>query len=241
MIKNISSEQIIIWIKKNIQKILILLSLCIFSAVAFIVWEQWEKKKEGELQTQLYQYQKDLKQLIEKEAKKKDTKKESFFEKKSAPVFTQEMRQKALKYEKLIKSQPRNRVAGSFAIDLADFYYQRGEREKAKKLISLFALPEKSSNIYHLAVLQLASYYMNEQNCSSALKLLEALSLNKKASAFHLESDFQQAICLDHLKKYHLAVKKYESIINKAPETYRGRLAEDYKKILLLNKNSGQK
>ena len=78
---------------------------------------------------------------------------------------------------------------------------------------------------------------MDEKECEKALALLEALSLNEKASSFHLESDLQQALCLEHLNRYEQALEKYENILSKDSEGYIGRLAQDYKKILVLNRN----
>ena len=120
---------------------------------------------------------------------------------------------------------------------MADFYYRYGEREKAKELLSLFAFPKKVSSLYHLASFQLAAYYMDEKECKNALVLLSDLSLNKKAATFHLESDLQQALCLESMNRYEQALHKYEKILNKDPGGYTGRLAQDYKKLLILNKN----
>ncbi len=242
MFKNINPEQIAFWLKKHLKKILFVFSLMTLLALAFIGWSEWRKKEETKIQNSLYEYQEALNKLRERiEVDKKNTL--DFLiesdEKKFVP--TEEMKKKADLYERAITQHQSYQASAVFAIDLADFYYEYGEIEKAKELLLLFAFPKKASNIYHLASFQLASYYMDEKDCEKALALLEALSLNEKAEYMHLESHLQQALCLEHLKHYEQALRKYEDILNKDPEGYTGRLARDYKKILILNKNSARK
>ena len=237
--KNITSEQIALWIRRRFKRILFAFSFAVLLALALIVWSQWIKNQEKQVQESLYQLQKTLHTLVKNsEGITKEKALESVEpDKRKTSVFNQEMKDQAYSYEQAIRQHQKSRTSVVFAMDLADFYYQRGEVEKAKQLLSLFVFPAKPSSIYHLASFQLSSYYMDTKECEKALEILSQLSLNKKAAPFHLESDLQQALCLEHLNRYDQAFHKYESVINKDPEGYTGRLAQDYKKLLILNKS----
>jgi len=226
---SVTSEQIALWIRRHFKSILFAFSFSVLTAVAFIGWSQWVKNQEKQIQESLYQLQKSLHALVESS--------EKTTEKKKTPVFDQEMKDQAHSYEQAIMQHQKSRTAVIFAVDLADFYFQRGEVKKAKQLLSLFAFPSKSSSIYHLASFQLSSYYMDTKECEKALEILSQLNLNKEAAPFHLESDLQQALCLEHLNLYDQACYKYESVVNRDPEGYTVRLAQDYKKLLILKKN----
>ena len=238
--KKINPEQMVLWIKQNFKKILWISSFSALAVLVFIGWSQWEKNQERQIQDSLYELQKSLKELVEKSGEK--TKEKSLdllknSDPKGNPVFSQEMKEKARFYEEAIKQNQKRRAAIAFSVDLADFYYRRGEKDKAKELLALFAFPDKSSNGYHLASFQLASYYMDAKECEKALAILSHLNRNPKALYFHLESELQQAICLEHLNRYDQALHKYEAVINKDPQGYTGRLAQDYKKLLVLSRN----
>ena len=238
--KSITSDQIAFWIKKHLKKILFLLCVLIFMSVAFIIWKKWDKGQEDAVQSALYDLQKSLSALTEKKESKSQEEALEIGKEDPIPPLTGEMRQKAALYEKAIKENQSRKIAVAFAIDLADFYYRYKETDKAIKLLSLFALPSKKLALYHLASFQLATYYMdydNEEGCPKALEILSALRANKKASSFHLESDLQQAFCLEHLNRQKEALYKYENVLKNDPEGYSGRLAKDYKKLLILNKN----
>ena len=229
--KKINPEPMVLWIKQNFKKILWISSFSALAALVFIGWSQWEKDQERQIQDSLYELQKSLKELVEKSGGKT----------KENLVFSQEMKEKARFYEEAIKQNQKSRVAIAFSVDLADFYYQRGEKDKAKELLALFAFPDESSSGYHLASFQLASYYMDEKECEKALAILSHLNRNPKALYLHLESELQQAICLEHLNRYNQALHKYEAVINKDPQGYTGRLAQDYKKLLVLSRNLKRK
>ena len=239
--KGITSDQIAFWIRVRIKTILLALSFIVLMVCAFIGWNRWKEKQENKLQDSLYAFQKSLHTLVgdpERQSKEKNL---NFLtnsgKHKKPPVFNQEMKDKARSYEEAIRENQKSRISAVYAVDLADFYYQRAESKKAKELLALFAFPEKSSSIYHLASFQLVSYYMDDKECSKALEILSVLVLNKKAVPFHLEGNLQEALCLEHLNRYEQALHKYEAVINKDPEGYTGRLAQDYKKLLILNRN----
>lgn len=242
--KSIDTEEIALWIRENFKGILFLLSFLALSALAFIGWNKWKENREEQIQSSLYIFQKKLSKLVEDTEKGKDGKKENILSQpleKKAPAFTPDMKSTALSYEKAIEQHHNSQSVVVFAIDLADFYYQRGDLEKAKKLLSPFVLPEKPLDIYHLASLQLAAYYMDSKECDKALVILSALVKNKKASSLHLEIKLQEAFCFEHLSQYDRALKNYEWIINQDLEGYIGKLAQDYKKMLLLKRNLKKK
>ena len=144
------------------------------------------------------------------------------------------MEQRAYSYEQAVRKNKKFQSAVAGAIDLADFYYRYGKKDQAKELLSLFASPLKKRSLYHLVVFQLAGYYMNEKNCKEALPLFSQLISNKKAKAFHLESRLQKAVCLEADGNYQLALEEYEQINIENSKDYIGRLANDYKKLLIL-------
>ncbi|MDE0092647.1 MAG: tetratricopeptide repeat protein [Oligoflexia bacterium] len=232
LFKSMTREQLILWVRKNLKMILSAFVVAILLSVCFLTWNWWKKKQEYKAQVSLYRLQRSLQALLPEEEtpfnflKTKDVQKEF--------VLTKDMEQKALLYEQAIKRSQRFQTAVSFAIDLADFYYRYGQKEKAKEVLSLFAFPLKSHSLYHLAVFQLAGYYMNEKNCEKALPLLSQLSSNEKASAFHLESRLQKSLCLESMNRYTEALGEYEKLDSENPDSYIGRLAQDYKRLLIL-------
>ena len=238
--KGITSNQIAFWMRVRIKTILLALFFIVLMACAFIGWNRWKEEQENRIQDSLYAFQKSLHVLVgdpERQSKEKNLNLLTNSGKHKPPVFNQEMKDKARSYEEAIRENQKSRISAVYAVDLADFYYQRAESKKAKELLALFAFPEKSSSIYHLASFQLVNYYMDDKECSKALELLSVLVLNKNAVPFHLEGNLQEALCLEHLNRYEQALHKYEAVINKDPEGYTGRLAQDYKKLLILNRN----
>ena len=229
----LTREQITLWIGKNLKVILSAFSVLTLMAIGALTWNWWKKEQEYKAQVSLYTLKMSLKALTKEE----DESSFSFLMKEESDkelVLTKEMEQRALFYEQAVKQNQSFQTAVSFAIDLADFYYRYGQKEKAKKLLSLFSLPLKSHSLYHLAVFQLANYYMDEEDCEKALSLLSQLISNKKASAFHLESRLQRALCLESLNRSKSALEEYERINIENSKNYIGRLAQDYKKLLIL-------
>lgn len=236
-VKNITSEQISLWIGQNFRGLIVAFSSFALIALAFVGWGQWIKKEEIKIQNSLYGFQQSLNKLTGEPKEKENPL--DFLDKpkkKEKLVFNQEMKDKARLYDEAIRKNQKSRVAVSFAVDLANFYYQRDEKQKAKELLSFFALPNKSLDSYQLASFQLAGYYMDDRECEKAMPILSDLIKNKNAGFLHLEAELQSAICLEHLKRYNQALNKYESIINKEPEDYIGRLAQDYKRLLILKR-----
>ena len=224
-------DQLVLWLGKNFRILVIFFGIAVLIAVGVLIWNWQKKELEYKARVSLYKAQQSLKALVKDEDKIPSLKDEKT-EKKL--VLTKEMEQKALFYEKAVKQNKKFQTAVLFAIDLADFYYRYEEKEKAKELLSLFALPLESHSVYHLAVFQLANYYMSDKKCEKALPLFSQLSSNEKASAFHSEVSLQKALCLEAMNRYKSALKEYEKLEIENPESYIGSLAKDYKRMLVL-------
>lgn len=242
--KNFSSEAFVIWLSRELNRILWLMAFISFTIVAFLIWNQYQNTENKKLENALYVQQAALKQLIEKsEPVQKEPDKENPFQDipdQKPKIFSKPMKEQASSYARLIKAHPGRVSAASFAGDLADFYWQREERAEAIDLLLPFAQAKKSLNIYHLLSFQLASYYMDEKKCEAAIPLLSALITNEKARFLHLESRLQKAICLEHLKRREAALHEYESIIHQ-DSGYLGRVAQDYKRLLILKNQLKEK
>ena len=231
--KNMNPERFVFWLEKNLKAVLLAFVFGLFLVGGWVAHNWWEQKQEIKISKSLYQFQKDLQLLAEKP--KGDSLKD--LEKKDEKlIWTEELRSKTSAYERAVREKPKSRIAVRFAIDLADFYYRHQKKQKAKNLLSLFALAGKSSSLYHLASFQLATYYINDRDCQKALPVLKTLSANEKAQTFHAESALQQGICLEFLNQGHLALEQYDKLINEYPEDYISRLAKNYKNLLILNK-----
>ena len=234
--KLFTRDEIVFWIQKNLKVILGFFLVLTLSAVAFLTWHWWSYNQEYKAQVSLYKLQKALKLV----AKEDDSKKPFNFLQGGEPekelIFTEEIQKKTKDYEETVKQHQNFQTSVMFAIDLADFYYRYGQKEKAIELLSLFADSSKKHTLYHLAVFQLASYYMNENKCEKALPLYSDLFANKEAVAFHLESRLQKAICLEAMGRYKSALEEYEKINLEKSEEYIGKLAQDYKRMLILKK-----
>ena len=231
--KAITREKIVSWQLENLKAILSFISILIFIAVAILTWNWQKKQQEYKAQVALYKFKLSLKDLTKED---EDNKNFNFLKKEEDKklVLTQDMEKLASSYEQVIKEQKKFQTAVASAIDLADFYYRYGKKEQAKKLLSLFAFPLKKHSLYHLAVFQLVSYYMNEKDCEKALPLLSKLISNKKAKAFYMESRLQKALCLEAEGKSKLALEEYEKLNIENSDNYLGRLAKDYKSLLIL-------
>ena len=232
--KSLTREQIVLWMGKNLKWLSGILAVLVLIGVSGLIWSWLIKEREYKAQAALYKAQRPLKALAKEESGKSPV---SFLMKEDKElVLTKDMEQKANLYEQAVKQNQKLQTTVSFAIDLADFYYRYGQKEKAKELLSLFALPLEQSSVYHLAVFQLANYYMGGKDCAKALSLFSQLLSNKKANAFHLESRLQKALCMESLGRYKEALEEYEKINIENPENYMGRLAQDYKQLLILKR-----
>ena len=82
---------------------------------------------------------------------------------------------------------------------------------------------------------------MDGGECEKALPLLQALGSNSKALVFHLEAGLREGLCLEDLNRLEEAKDSYEKISLQDPEGYTGRLAKDYKKLLILSEKLDKK
>ena len=253
--KYLDSARIALWLKNNFYILLSFLALAVLIGLAEIGRRELTHKKESRIQGQLYEQKRAFKLLKAKaEAKEKteETKKgkaavpppsTNILGEPPPPAFkwTEALREQASLYEKVIRTHHKNKISLPFAIDLADIYHQSGEIEKAKELLMLFAFPDRASSLYHLASFQLSAYYADAKECEKALPLLIALGSNLKASAFHLDAGVREGLCLEDLNRPQEAKDRYEKLSLQDPNGYVGRLAKDYKKILILSEKLDQK
>lgn len=236
LFKNLpDSDQIASWIKRHINKIIIVVGMCISAGLANVIWLNWNQKQQYHVYDDLHKSQSALYKLLNKQNIKTD--KSSFKNKK--PIvklpLSEAIKTLAQAHKNHIQKYKKHKITTAFAIDLAEFYYKHKEQDKAMQVLSPFALASRSSTMYHLASLQLATYYTNSKQCEQALKLLSQLNLNLEARAFYTESLLQQALCLENLKRYEQALHKYELILKTDPNSYTARLAKDYKMLLHLH------
>ena len=233
------SESPALWIKDHFKGILAVMAVCALSGLGFIAWREWNERHNQKVRESLYRLKKSLHDL-ETNEKGEDTASSfdifSESKKENPPAFTQEIKETAKRYAEHIRQYRNTKASVEFALDLADFYYRYNEKEKAKSLLAFFAQPEETAGIYHLAVFQLASYYTNKTECDKALALFRGLSRNKKATAFHLESALKEGLCLEITGQRDQALAKYEEILQKDPNSWTGRQAQDYRRILILER-----
>ena len=234
-----SSQSLSSGIYKNAKIFLVCIVLLVSSGIGLVLLSEWKKNQEKKVSDSLYTLRKSLEKAgnaVNGKDYRKNTKRFANFLKpeKKEVIYSEEMKTLATSYEEALKSHKKTYAAASFAIDLADFYFLHGEKEKARNLLSLFTFPKKPSTIYHLISFQLATYYMDEKNCKKALPLWESLTQNKKASPFYKESYLQMAFCYERENQISQAKKFYEKIIKEFPEDFTSSKAKDYIRLLKL-------
>ena len=166
-----------LWIQDHFKAVLFGAGfVCILGLSAF-ARIQWEKRQEKQAHDRLYLHRSALEKAHKKangENHKRGAKNiaDFFKPKKEAPfIYSDDMKAKAGGYEEAIKKNQKTLAAAAAAVDLADFYYQAGEKEKALSLLSLFShrrrsvlfRDKRSSSVYTLLRLQLAGFYMDEK------------------------------------------------------------------------------
>lgn len=233
MIMNITKDSFILWFQKNFKALFAVCIVCLLAGLGAIAFISWENKQNEKTATALYTLQKSLKELVP-EPQSKNQMLDRLTKKDKPLVLTDEMLVRAKAYEKSIKENEKFKTTAYFAIDLADFYYQARETKKAKEILSPFAKAEQKDILYHLASVQLAGYYMNDSDCSKALALFEKIISNPSAKPFHFESRLQRGICFEFMKKYKEALQEYKMLSVENPDSYLGRQAKDYERLLSL-------
>ena len=236
-----SAEKMALWTAANFRGILFFFGLLFFAGLIGVGWTEWREKRESRAYSALYTAQSALQKAGGKASGKgyRGRGREQMLSQilgkgQKAPVYSEEMAKRAAAYGKLLKSLKSSRAAAAFAIDLADFYRFHKKTAAARETISPFALPEKSSALYHLASFQLASYYMEEKNCGKALSLLEALAGNKKAAPFHREAYLQIGLCREGQNQDEEAAASYRKALAGGKEDGAALLAKEYLRLLKL-------
>ena len=225
---------LISWLDKNKKTVVIFFSVLALFGLIFLTNNWWKQEQEYKNQVFLYKFKASLKNFRKEDDSKKPFDLLSKEEPEDKLILTEDMKKKASAYEQAVRQNQKFQTTAAFAVDLADFYYRYGKKDQAKDLLSLFALPLKKDSVYHLAVFQLTGYYMNEKDCKQALPLLSQLISNESAAAFHLEGRLQKTICLEFENRHKEALEEYEKISIEKPDSYMGRLAKDYKRLLIL-------
>ena len=241
-----------LWIQNHLKAILFGTGFVCILGLSTFAWVQWERHQEKQVHDRIYIYRSALEKAHKKangENHKRGVKNiaDFFKPKKETPfVYSDDMKAKAGKYEEAIKKDQKTLAAAAAAIDLADFYYQAGEREKARSLLSLFSHgkrnvlsvlfeEKKSSSVYTLLRLQLAGFYMDEKNCEKALPLLSLVANTKHAEPFHSETWLQMGLCYEQLKDSFKVEETYGKIREQYPESSVAQTAEVYLRLFKIS------
>ncbi len=239
--KKITIQSINSWIYQNFKFLLIVVGICLFCLIAGGVFLEWQSSHIKKVYGELYKIQRKL-QVAGEKANGKNYRKQnkdisSFLNKakdKKSFVYSEDMKSLSQKYEEILKNYKGQKVGAVFAIDLADFFYLNGEKERALSLLSLFTFPKKKSSIYHLVSFQLANYYMDEKNCEKALAIWKPLRTNKTAVSFHKNAHLQSALCHEQMKNYAEAKKLYTKIIKNSFNELDKKKFQEYIYLLTL-------
>ena len=241
----LSVEKLFLKFKSNFKIFLSIAVVAVVSVGAAFGWSFFQKQQKEKAVSILYERQKALKSLI------KEPEKDSLsFLKQESLDFNKEMEQSAIEYEKAIAAYKSFELTAYFAVDLADLYYRSGKKEKAKSLLSLFSVqknkrflffPSPMSSLSQLALFQLVAYLMDSKECEKALSLLDLILSEPSAKAFYSEARLQKALCLQSFKRYDEAILEYQQIALENPDSYVGRQAEGFEKILILEKKLNSK
>ena len=233
--------RIIRWIEQELKPILGLCGLIIVGGVGALSWSQWSDYENQKLYSKLNVFKVKLNLAI-KEANKgedfrnKETVLYKMFKKEVAqPIYSETMNQIALEYEQNINEVIGKKVTGIFAIDLADYFYQKKETQKAQNLLSSFIKNKKPKTFVQLAYMQLISYYIDQNKCNEALILLDKITNTKTAKPFHAEAFVQKGICYGELKQWGQAKKMYEKSLDLSDEPFHRRIVSNYLRILKFN------
>ena len=235
---NINTNQIIIFLQNYFKVISAVFLFFVALGLAGLFFQNWNKNQEEKAKDRLLFVQKALQDLV-KEPEEKENPFDISEEKEL--ILTDEMKTRAEAYKQAINENKKYKISVYFAIDLADFYYRYGDKETAFQFLSPFSSPLSKNTLSQLVSFQLASYYMNDEKCDLALGLFEKLLSNKFAEGLFLETRLQKGICLENLNRYKEAIQVYDSLSIENPDTYMGRQAKDYKRLLILKQKLNDK
>ncbi|MCY4513495.1 MAG: hypothetical protein OXB86_07385 [Bdellovibrionales bacterium] len=245
-------QRVASWIQKHFRNILFGIGFICVSGLSAFAWFQWEEYREQKAYNRIYIHQSAFEKAYKKangdNHKRGARSVVDFFKpKKEVPfVYSNEMKTKAGQYEDAIRSNQSALAGAAAAIDLADFYYQAGEKEKALALLSLFSHRQqkfllslfgknRSSSVYTLLRLQLAGFYMDKKNCEKALPLLSMITETKSAQPFHPEAWLQKGLCYEEMKDVFRVEEAYGTIKANYPDSPVAQTAEVYLRLFKIS------
>ena len=243
-----------LWIQDHLKGMVFGLgAVFIFGFCVFALF-QWRERNEKQAYNEIYAHRSALDRAHKKangenHIRGKKNIKDFFQLKEEGPfIYSEEMKNRAAVYEKALRVHQHSPAGAVGALDLADFYYRAGEREKALALLSLFE--ETSSGFFRrkrdgavgaLIRLQLAGFYMNEKNCEKALPLLAAVTETKKAEPFHPPAWLNIGLCHERSKDRVRVEEVYGKIMKKYPESASARTAEVYLRLFKISQKQNKK
>lgn len=235
----IHKEKINHFLEENLKLAFLLIGLLLLLGLGAVSFVQHKNKKTKEAVGTLYEHKRDL-ILAGQKVNGKDYGANQFspqflFQKKDL-IYSDEMKQVASQYEQALKTHIKMKISVYFAMDLANFYFKSGEKEKARSLLKPFAAQKDSSTAYQLARLQLASFYMDEGLCEKALPFLQKSINEKKPGAFDTEIYLKKGICYEETKQEEKARSAYQKVIKKNPDSLSASKAKDYLLTMKLKK-----
>ena len=247
-------QQAALWIQDHLKGVVFGLgAVCVFGFCVFALF-QWRESREKRVYNEIYVHRSALERAHKKangenHIRGRKNIADFFQRKKPSPfVYSEEMKAGAVAYEKALRANQHSPAGAVGAVDLADFYYLAGEKEKALSLLSLFSAPssgffrrKRDGSVGALVRLQLAGFYMNEKNCEKALPLLFAVTETKKAEPFHPPAWLNIGLCHERLKDTARVEEAYGNIISKYPESASARTAEIYLRLFKISQKQNKR
>ena len=243
--KKTLNQKVALWVEGNLKILGFILGASLVAGISVWGWVQWKGYKEKQANEILYMSRKALEEVAESVNGKNYRGKESLSsllkknKKKNPLKYSDEMKKQARLYRDKIEEFQNTKSAASATIDLSHFYLHFGQKKEARELLSLFV--NEKGTLYDLLRLQLASQYMNENECKEALILLNQITKNKKSKSFYWEAFLQKAICYEQTGDVLQAEKAYKTIIDNNPETVRAHTAESYLRLFRLKQKMKKK
>ena len=242
MLSIINKEKISSFFERNLKICFQLFGLALFLGAGAAVFFHFQSKKEREINEILYEHQSQLEQAGKKangENYNSNDLTSSFLFQKKETVYSDEMKQAASRFEQSLRQHRKAKISVYFVMDLADFYFKSGQREKARSLLELFSERKYFSTVYQLLRLQLASFYMEDKFCEKALEVLKGAVREKRPGVFDTEVYFKRGFCYEELNQKENAKQSYQKVIDREPESPEAVRAKDY--ILTMRLKEGFK
>ena len=227
----INKDKISGFFEKNLKLFLQLLGLALLGGAGAAVFFHFQSKKERDINEILYERKSQLERAGKKTNGEDYNSKELSYwvlSQNKETVYSEEMKQAAARFEKALRQYRKAKISVYFVMDLADFYFKSGQREKARSLLELFSERKRFSTVYQLLHLQLASFYMEDKLCEKALEVLKEAVRQKRAGIFDTEVYFKRGLCYEELNQKEKARLAYQKVIDKAPDSPSALRAKDY-------------